>query len=77
MKRQTVLRMLKNRLFDAQWSIKAGKEHDGLTNILGDTEFPEQFYINIQNDINELEYLIECLKEYKLKTNTYGSSAIY
>ena len=73
MKRQTVLRMLKNRLFDAQWSIKAGKEHDDLSNVLGGRDSPDQFYINITTDIKELEYLINCLKEYKLKNQQHGS----
>jgi len=73
MKRQTVLRMLKNRLSDAKWCIQVAKQYDDLTNVLGGRDSPDQFYVNMQNDIKELEYLINCLTEYKLKNQQHGS----
>jgi hypothetical protein len=64
MKRITVLKMLNKRLSESKHSINVSHQYEDLVNVLGgDNSKEKQHRINMQNDINELEYLITCLKE--------------
>lgn len=64
MKRITVLKMLNKRLSESKHSINVSHQYEDLVNVLGgDNSKEKQHRINMQKDINELEYLITCLKE--------------
>jgi hypothetical protein len=64
MKRITVLKMLNKRLSESKHSINVSHQYEDMVNVLGgDNSKEKQHRINMQNDINELEYLITCLKE--------------
>lgn len=64
MKRITVLRMLKKRLAESKHSINVSHQYEDLVNVLGGDNSNElQHRKNMQKDINELEFLITCLKE--------------
>ena len=64
MKRLTVLQMLKKRLAESKHSINVSYEYEDLVNILGgDNSKEPQHRKNMQKDIDELDFLITCLKE--------------
>lgn len=66
MKRLTVLRMLKKRLSESKHSIKISHEYEHLVNVLGgDNSNESQHRKNMQTDIDELEFVINCLKNKK------------
>ena len=70
MKRETVLRMLKKRLALSKRLLKTADEYNELTNVLGgvyNKRKEEQFKINMQTDIEELEICINSLKNNKSK----------
>lgn len=63
MRRITVNRMLKKRLAESKSSINVSYRFEDLSNVYGsDCSKEEQLRINLQKDIEELEYLINCLK---------------
>ena len=64
MKRLSVLRMLKKRLAESKHSINVSYEYEDLVNVLGgDNSKEPQHRKNMQKDIDELEFLITCLKD--------------
>jgi hypothetical protein len=64
MKRITVLRMLKKRLAESKYTINVSYQYEDLINVLGgDNSKEPQHRKNMEKDINELEFLITCLKE--------------
>lgn len=71
MKRLTVLRSLKKRLAESKHEINVSYQYEDLVNVYGgDNSKEEQHRINLKTDIDELEYLIKCLKEYKTNKST-------
>lgn len=81
MKRQTVLKMLNKRLADSKHNLKLSYEYDDLVNVLGGCNISEQYRINLKNDIDQLNFLKECLNnrehiEKVLRTNIINSKTI-
>ncbi len=69
MKRISVHKMLKQRLADSKSSIKNSYHYEDLVNVLGgDNSKENQHRINMQNDIEQLEFLLQQLEIFK-KTN--------
>ena len=67
MQRITVLRMLKKRLAESKFSIKTSYQFEDLVQVYGgDSSQVNQHRINMQKDVNELEFLIKCLKDHKI-----------
>ena len=61
--------MLKQRLADSKSSIKNSYHYEDLVNVLGgDNSKENQHRINMQNDIEQLEFLLQQLEIFK-KTN--------
>jgi len=69
MKRISVHKMLKQRLADSKASIKNSYHYEDLVNVLGgDNSKENQHRINMQKDIEQLEFLLKQLEIFK-KTN--------
>lgn len=63
MKRLTVTRLLKKRLGESKRAYAASYEYEDLVNVLGgDNSKEPQFRENMKKDIEQLEYLLRCLK---------------
>ena len=63
MKRQTVIRMLKKRLAESQQSINVSHQFEEMVNVMGGDNSKEYTHRkNMQTDIDQLNYLIWCLK---------------
>ena len=63
MKRETVNRMLRKRLAESKRSITTSYQYEDLGNVLGgNNSRGPQHRLNMQKDIEELEFLIYCLK---------------
>ena len=63
MKRLTVNRMLRQRLSESKRSISSSYQYEDLVNVLGgDNSKEPQHRQNMKQDIDELEFLIYCLK---------------
>ena len=65
-KRITVSKMLTKRLAESKLSLKLSAEYNDLTDVLGgivaDPKTEEQYRKNKLKDIEEIEYLLHCLK---------------
>jgi hypothetical protein len=56
--------MLKKRLAESKHSINVSYQYEDLVNVLGGDDSKElQHRKNMEKDIDELEFLITCLKE--------------
>ena len=63
MKRLTVNRMLRQRLAETKRIISSSYQYEDLVNVLGgDNSKESQHRQNMNKDIDELEFLIYCLK---------------
>ena len=63
MKRQTVIRMLKKRLAESKQSINVSYQFEEMVNVMGGDNSKEYTHRkNMQTDIDQLNYLIWCLK---------------
>ena len=63
MKRQTVIRMLKKRLAESQQLINISNQFEEMVNVMGGDNSKEHTHRkNMQTDIDQLKYLIWCLK---------------
>lgn len=65
MARETVLRMLKKRLNESKVYLDNNNINNDLTDVLGgnyDPKIENQFIVNMKTDIEQLEFLIKCLK---------------
>jgi len=65
MKRQTVIRMLNKRLSESKRMLKHSIDYNDMVNVMGgnyDEQKENQFKANMQTDIDQLIYIIWCLK---------------
>lgn len=63
MSRLTVNRMLRQKLAETKRGISSSHQYEDFVNILGgDNSKESQYRKNMETDINELEFLIYCLK---------------
>lgn len=69
--RLTVMKILKKRLREEKFFIKSIGNYNDLVNTLGGVEITEQDKINAINDIKQLEFLIEKLREFTKPTNQH------
>ncbi len=53
--------MLKKRLSDSKAALNYLHQHDDLVDVLGGRPLEAQFKTNMRKDIEQLEYLLECL----------------
>lgn len=68
MKRISVHKMLKRRLANSKASIKNSYHYEDLVNVLaGDNSKENQHRINMQKDIEQLEFLLQQLETFKTK----------
>lgn len=68
MKRISVHKMLKRRLADSKASINTSFQYEHLVNVLGgDNSKEDQHRINMQKDIEQLEFLLGQLEKFKNK----------
>ncbi len=68
MKRISVHKMLKKRLVESKTSIGISHQYEHLVNVLGgDNSKEDQHRINMQKDIEQLEFLLGQLEKFKNK----------
>ena len=68
MKRISIHKMLKQRLANSKASIKNSFHYEDLVNVLGGNNSKEgQHRINMQKDIEQLEFLLQQLETFKSK----------
>ena len=68
-KRLTIMKILNKRLREEKSFIKSIGKYNDLVNTLGGVEITEQDKINAINDIKQLEFLIEKLREFTKPLN--------
>ncbi len=61
-KRITVMRMLRKRLRDQKAGLELSNEYEDMVEKFGSVNPGEQYRINLLTDIQQLEFLIWCLK---------------
>ena len=67
MKRLTIKRMLKKRLSESISTLNCSYEFEHMSNVYGFDAYKEpQIRINMQNDIDQLQFLLTKLDEYNL-----------
>ena len=63
MKRVTIRRMLKQRLVESKRSIQVSERYEDLVNVMGgDNSKESQHRINMQKDIEDLNFLLFCIE---------------
>lgn len=68
-KRLTVKKMLTTRLAECKSFVRNAPYYNDLANIFGSEAIKPQVLINMETDINQLEYLIDCLEIFARNNN--------